>query len=511
MRFRCYPLPSVKHLILPILFCAPALAADQPQWGQAWSRNMVSSETNLPETFDPASGKNLRWTVKLGTEGHSTPVVAGGKIYLGTNNGAPRDPKHQGDRGVFCCLEEKSGNLLWQLVVPKRDEDQYFDWPNIGMSSVATVEGDRIYLLTNRHEVVCLDANGLTNGNDGSFQDEGRHMAPKSLPAMTPGPLDADILWCCDLVAEAGIWPHDGAHSSILILGNHLYLNTCTGVDNTHRKIRTPDAPSLIVLDKRTGKILARDRENIAPNVFHATWSSPSLGKLEGREVVFFCGGNGITYAFEPLPQSADGDSVATLRKIWQYDIDPEAPKTEVHRFTQNRREGPSNIFGMPVILGDRLYLAGGGDIFWGKAECWLKCVRATGKGDVTGSATVWSVPLGQHTMSTVAVMNGLVFVTDTAKTLHCRDAATGTAHWTHEMKGQFWSSPMVADGKVYLGSRQGDFCILAASKEKNLLCSVELKSPISATATAANGVVYIATMNALHAIGQPLAAAAQP
>ncbi len=287
MRFRCYPLPSVKHLILPILFCAPALAADQPQWGQAWSRNMVSSETNLPETFDPASGKNLRWTVKLGTEGHSTPVVAGGKIYLGTNNGAPRDPKHQGDRGVFCCLEEKSGNLLWQLVVPKRDEDQYFDWPNIGMSSVATVEGDRVYLLTNRHEVVCLDANGLTNGNDGSFQDEGRHMAPKSLPAMTPGPLDADILWCCDLVAEAGIWPHDGAHSSILILGNHLYLNTCTGVDNTHRRIRTPDAPSLVVLDKCTGRLVARENEGIAPNIFHATWAGPALAAINGQPPLF--------------------------------------------------------------------------------------------------------------------------------------------------------------------------------------------------------------------------------
>ena len=72
-------------------------------------------------------------------------------------------------------------------------------------------------------------------------------------------PTDADIIWVFDLVADAGIWPHDGAHSSILIYGDFLYLNTSTGVDNTHRRIRTPDAPSLVVLDKRTGRFVARD------------------------------------------------------------------------------------------------------------------------------------------------------------------------------------------------------------------------------------------------------------
>ena len=60
---------------------------------------------------------------RLGTETHGTPVVAGGRVYIGTNNGEPRDPKHQGDRGVLMCFEEKTGRFLWQLVVPKRVED----------------------------------------------------------------------------------------------------------------------------------------------------------------------------------------------------------------------------------------------------------------------------------------------------------------------------------------------------------------------------------------------------
>src|SRR4051812_6323087 len=238
-------------LLLPTLFFwdpGLASAADQPQWGEAWTRNMVSKEQNLPSSFHPVSGRNIKWRVKLGTQAHSTPVVAGGHNYVGTNNEEPRDPKHKGDRGVFLCLDEQTGALVWQLVVPKRDEDAYMDWPRMGMSSEATVEGDRVYLVDNRGAVLCLDANGMVNGNDGPFRDEGAYMtpatpdgkarqepgaethpqplvAPPGVREMEPGPLDADIIWKYDLVAEAGIWPHDAAHSSILIRGNHLYLN----------------------------------------------------------------------------------------------------------------------------------------------------------------------------------------------------------------------------------------------------------------------------------------------
>ena len=43
--------------------------------------------------------------------------------------------------------------------------------------------------------------------------------------------------------------------------------------NNTHRAIQAPDAPSLIVLEKKTGRYVARDDEHIGPNNFHATWS----------------------------------------------------------------------------------------------------------------------------------------------------------------------------------------------------------------------------------------------
>lgn len=493
-------------------------AADQPQWGQAWSRNMVSEERGLPESFDPKTGTNIQWVARLGTESHSTPVVAGGRVYIGANNGEPRDPKQQGDRGVFMCFDENTGRLLWQLVVPKREDDPYLDWPNSGISSPATVEGDRVYVVDNRGEVLCLDALGMANGNDGPYRNEGFHMALRGAPPLEPGPTDADILWLFDLTSGAGIWSHDAAHSSILIRGPHLYLNTGTGVDNTHKRIRTPDAPSLVVLDKRTGRYLARDQEHIAPRIFHSTWSAPSLGQIKGRDAIFFCGGDGVVYGFEPLDttngsggsgaeeekrpaQSAGAAPPKALRKVWQFDFDPDGPKENVHRYNSNRREGPSNFYGMPVFEEGHLFVAGGGDVFWGKNQAWLKCLDPSKPGDPSRAAEVWSYALERHVMGTPAVRDGLVFIADCGRTMHCVDAATGKPYWTETVPGEVWASPLVADGKVYLGTRSGQFLVFAASKEKKLLSSINLGAPISATATAANGTLYVATMTHLYAV----------
>ncbi|MFO1498273.1 MAG: PQQ-binding-like beta-propeller repeat protein [Verrucomicrobiota bacterium] len=473
-------------------------AADQRQWGQAWSRNMVSDELGLADSFDPKTGRNIAWAARLGSEAHSTPVVAGGRVFIGTNNAEPRDRKHQGDRGVLMCFDEKDGHFLWQLVVPKREDDPFLDWPNSGISSPATIEGNRLYLVNNRGEVVCLDVDGLANGNDGPDLGEGTHMALRGEPPMQPGPTDADVLWLFDLTAGAGIWSHDAAHSSVLIRGPHLYLNTGTGVDNTHKRIRTPDAPSLVVLDKATGRYLARDNEHIAPRIFHSTWSAPSLGIVDGKERIFFCGGDGIVYAFEPLPFEASTNSTPlTLKKLWQFDPDPAAPKEAVHRYNSNRRESPSNVYGMPVFGQGRLFVAGGGDVFWGKNEAWLKCIDP---GKAT-NAEIWSYPLEKHVLGTPAVQDGLVFIADCGRTLHCVDASNGQRLWTQEFEGEAWASPLVADGKVYLGTRGGQFLVMKADKHKTLLSSVILGSPISATATAANRTLFVTTMTHLYAV----------
>src|SRR5881394_338668 len=97
----CYCLHPVlvASLSFVLLSTVPLGARDQRQWGEAWSRNMVSAEKGLPDSFNPKTGENIKWTAPLGTESYCTPVVAAGRVYIGTNNGEPRDSRHQGDRG----------------------------------------------------------------------------------------------------------------------------------------------------------------------------------------------------------------------------------------------------------------------------------------------------------------------------------------------------------------------------------------------------------------------------
>lgn len=497
-------MPQVWRLVCILAACATTLpadltASDSPQWGQAWSRNMVSNERGLPDSFDPASGKNIKWKVPLGSETYATPVIAGGKVLIGTNNRAPRDPRHQGDRSVLLCLNEQNGDLLWQLVVPKLTNSIFWDWPHSGICSPASVEGDQVYIVSNRGEVLCLDIRGMANGNGGSFQDEARHSVPFGTAPIPPSDKDADILWAFDMVKECGIRQHDQAHASILIHGDFLYVNTSNGVDDSHRHIAAPDAPSLIVLDKRTGRLVARDDEHIGPRIFHSTWSSPALGTVNGRDLIFFGGGDGIVYAFQALRQKPE--KVAVLEKIWQFDGDPTAPKVDVHKFNSNRKISPSNIKSMPVYQEGRLYVTLGGDVWWGKRACWLQCIDAQGSGDISKTGLVWSYPLQRHCMTTPSVYDGMVFAADSAGQIHCVEATTGRPLWVQETGSEIWASPLVTDGKVYVGTRGGDFWVMAAEKEKRVLGKVDLDSPMHSSPAAAHGVLYVASMRFLYAV----------
>lgn len=480
-----------------------AWAEDRPQWGERYSRNMVSAETGLPVSFNLETGGNVKWSAPLGGKAYGSPVIAAGSVFIGANNSVPRDPRHQGDRGVLLCLDEADGSLRWQLVVPRIDDpdDRNRDEPLIGICSPPTVEGNRVYAVTNRFEVVCLDLDGQANGNDGPYQDEGRHMAPSGTPPLEVTAMDADIIWLVDLFADIGTYTHDSAHASILLDGPYLYLNTCNAVDNTHTTIRRPEAPSLIVLDKATGRLVATDGERIGPRILHSTWSSPALGEVAGQRLIFFGGGDGVCYAFEALKPPVPLGPAVTLKRVWRFDCDPTAPKDNVHDYWRNRAEGPSTIMSMPVFHNNRVYVTVGGCMFWGKRKVWLQCIDATLSGDITGSGLLWSHPLEEHSCSTPSISKGLVFVADCSGKIHCIDAETGQGYWTHELRRDVWGSTLVADGKVYVGSLGGDFWVFAAEKEKRVLASVRFDDPVASTPVAANGVLYVPTMKRLYAL----------
>ena len=87
---------------------------DWPMWGGTPDRNMVSNMKGLPTTWDVEEKKNVKWVAALGSQTYGNPVVAGGMVFVGTNNEALRDPKQTGDRGVLMAFRESDGEFLWQ-------------------------------------------------------------------------------------------------------------------------------------------------------------------------------------------------------------------------------------------------------------------------------------------------------------------------------------------------------------------------------------------------------------
>ena len=159
---------NVVLFVLAGLTGRPLLAQDWPMWGGTAQRNMTSAVRGLPESWDAKTGTNIKWKAQIGSTSNGNPVVADGKIFLGTNNGNPRNPEIKGDKGVLMCFRESDGQFLWQAVTDKLESGAENDWPEEGVCSSPAVEGKRLYYVSNRGELVCLDTEGFTDGkNDG--------------------------------------------------------------------------------------------------------------------------------------------------------------------------------------------------------------------------------------------------------------------------------------------------------------------------------------------------------
>lgn len=498
-----------------MLSAIPAVvnAADWPMWGHSASRNMVSPETDLPTTFDAgkykgnteeidtATTKNVRWVAKLGSQSYGNPTVAGGKVFVGTNNESPRNPNLKGDRGVLMCFDEKDGKFLWQLAAPKLGTGKVSDWEFLGICSSAAIEGNRVYVVTNRCEVLCLDTEGMANGNDGPYKEEGQYLAGPGKPPLTAGPQDADIIWRFDMREELGIFPHNITTCGPLIAGDKIVVTTSNGVDWTHTTIPNPRAPALVMLDKNTGKLVGEESVGVSSRTLHSNWSSACFGDVNGQGQVIFGAGDGWCYGFSTQPVK-DTDGTDILKNLWKYDCNPAEYRMKDGKALKYATEnGPSEVIATPVFYKNRIYVPIGQDPEHGEGLGNFSCIDATKTGDITKTGTIWSYRGIARSLCTPAIYNDLVFVGDFSGFIHCLDAETGKLYWKYDTKSHIWASPMVADGKLYLGTEDGDFLILAAEKEMKVISKVDVRSPVYSSTVAANKTLFVTTPTHIYAV----------
>jgi outer membrane protein assembly factor BamB len=549
---------AVAPVAVPAVPAAPAPPEPKrPVWamfGGTHGRNMVNTaDRDILDDFNPETGEGILWKADLGSQSYTQPVVAGGQIYIGTNNGRPRNPRDAKvnpqsgdvepiDRGVMMCFDQRTGKFLWQAVHDKLPSGPVNDWPHVGIASTPAVEANRVYYVSNRAEVMCVDAGGFADGNQG-FQKE-----PYS------DETDADVLWSFDMMKELKVFPHNLAACAPLIVGDILFVVTGNGVDENHINVPSPDAPSFIALDKTTGKLLWKDNSP-GKSIMHGQWGIPSYA-AEPVPQVIFPGGDGWLRAFEPK----------TGKLLWKFDGNPKGAKWELG----GTGDKSDFVNVAPVVAGGRVYIGMGQDPehFTGIGHLWCidlkKAVEFGAKNkdaDVSPvnnnfdaaaaanktSALAWHFGgevkrqnaardfLFGRTLSCVCVVGDVLYAAELHGLVHCLDARTGKRYWVYDTKGSIWGSAYYADGKVFLANEMDVFVfkhqmkpeefadpddiraaipnrqaarqaireLKTAFESKVLVRKIELPAPARSTVTVAGGVLYLNTENTLYAIGR--------
>jgi outer membrane protein assembly factor BamB len=455
-------------LALAVMAAYPLISQDWPMWGGAAHRNLTSAMKDLPDSWDVKTGKNVKWKAQIGAMSYGNPVVAEGKIFLGTNNGNPRNPDLQGDRGVLMCFRESDGKFLWQAVTDKLDSGADNDFPEQGVCSSPAVEGKRLYYVSNRGELVALDTEGFMDGkNDGPFQDEAYK-----------GPTDADIVWKLDMMKELGVFQRNMANSSPAVWEDLVFVQTSNG--RTDEKFPAPKAPSFIAVNKNTGKVVWQDNSP-GEGVIHGQWSSPALGLVDGIQQAFFAGGDGWLYGFN----ARTGD------RLWKFDLN----------LRNVAREARNYGVATPVLSDGKVVISVGQDPDMGNGRGRAFSIDPAKRGDITESGKVWQCDQINRSISTAAIADGLAFLSDFKGTLHCLDAKSGKPFWTFDLNSPVWGSPLVADGKVYLGDADGDLAVFSAGREAKKPTVIDMADSVYGTPVPANGVLYVMTRSWLYAI----------
>ncbi|NLS91254.1 MAG: PQQ-binding-like beta-propeller repeat protein [Planctomycetaceae bacterium] len=526
--------------VLQIL--ADDLTPDCPQWGGTSQRNNAPDTGTLPDSWDVGqfdfrtgewkneTAENIRWMAKLGNESYASPVIAGGRVFCATNNGAGYVKRYPAEVDLGCLLAFNlaDGSFLWQHSAEKLKEGRDVDWPDQGICCSPMVEGDRLWIVTNRGEVVCLDTEGFHDSeNDGPCQSE-----------VSQDRSESDVIWIYDMMGELGSRQHNMACCSVTAAGNLLLVGTSNGVAGDEETIPAPEAPSFIALDKTTGNLIWADASP-GQNILHGQWGSPACAVLGGVPQAIFPGGDGWLYSF--LAERTD-DKKARL--LWKFDCNPKDTVWE------GGGQGDRNsIIATPMISGGLVYITTGEDPESGEGQGDLWCIDPTRRGDVSShlvvdaqgkpvaprryaawdeaagekivpnenSAAVWhyrgedvdddgkfSFEETMHRgLGSAAVRDGLLVIGDFSGLVHCLDAKTGSVYWTHDMLATMWGGPLLADGKIYIGDEDGDVVVFKLAKELEIMNELNVGNSVYSSPVAVGNTLYISTRSHLFAIAE--------
>jgi len=275
-------------------------------------------------------------------------------------------------------------------------------------------------------------------------------------------------LWARDIQADYGRFGLNwGYASSPLLFEDALYVQVLQGM-------KTHDPSYLLRIDKKTGKTVWRvERPTDAVRESPDAYTTPDLLRSGGEVQIVVSGGDCVT-VHDP----------ATGKEIWRgTGFNP--GKNADHR-----------VIASPVVHGDVIYVP--------TRVRPLQVFRAGGHGDITESHRLWSFQNGPDVPTPVTDGTYFYSVNDRG-IVWCLDAKTGKEIWGPQRirRAIYSSSPVLADGKIYITDEDGVTTVFKAGPKFEALAENNLDDYTLSSIAVSGGQLFLRTAKYLYAIGK--------
>lgn len=240
------------------------------------------------------------------------------------------------------------------------------------------------------------------------------------------------------------------------------------------------DVRFITALDKHNGKTIWITHRQDEPYkelsmIEKKAYVTPLLINLNGRDLII-SNGSAIINAFDP----SSGEEVWGIKR------------------------GVVSTVPMPIEENGIVYVKLGGMIGEDRSRfSELVAVNPDGSGDISNTNILWTFRVAYIPVSTPVIKDGLIYTSDSDRTLKCIDASNGKEVWNYKSKSLFNSSPIYANGNVYFSSTGGETMVVKAGRELNIVSENKLNGEIWATPAILRNNILMRTDRYLYRIGE--------
>ncbi|HST22047.1 MAG TPA: PQQ-binding-like beta-propeller repeat protein [Blastocatellia bacterium] len=405
--------------------------------------------TRVAWNADTAAGKlsGILWRTEVPGLGHSSPIVWGDRIYVGTavrlSGKAPLRIGYYGDvkpaqdndeqKWMVLCFDKRTGKRRWEYVVRTSKPATERHEKSTHANTTLITDGQRLVAFFGSEGLYCFDLNGK-------------------------------LLWRKDLGVINNSWNGIGwGYSSSPALYKDRIVLLCDD----------PKNPFVAAFHLSDGKELWRVSRK---DDCKGSWGTPLI--------------------------YADGARTQIVINGWPYIVSYDL---ETGKELWRLRGGGDIPIPTPFVADGLIVIS---NAHGGKAP--LFAVRPEAKGDISltegrtsNDSIVWSVPNGGSYISTPVVYGGYIYLANHNGVLRCFNFKTGEKMYEERLgaDASCSASLVAADGKVYCPTEQGTIHVIKAGPKLEVMAKNEMGEPCLATPAISQGVIYFRTSSSLIAI----------